>query len=187
MDRSSFYYLYVNANSLAELALQLLSEQILAQPEPDAPPLTQAEIDARVQANFAGIDLTAFENGSFDFSRLPTLAADPEATIEIPPPRELTAEEAAARESSIARYVQGAYAHEAALRHRLDEYYQRTDLPALDAALAQLPVDLPPLTRALSALEMSRWLTAYETGNEALDTVVVQMRQLDMSAGDGET
>jgi hypothetical protein len=185
VDRNSFYYLYVNTNSVAELALQLLAEQILAQPQSDTPSLTAEELNARVAANFEGIDLAALEGVNFDFSRLPLAAsADPQAAVEAPPPVELSAEAAAARESAIGRYLSGAYAHEETLRQRMDEYYQQSDLPALEAALAGLPAQLPPLTRALSAQQMSDWLLVYENGNAALDEVVVQMRQLDMSAAD---
>jgi hypothetical protein len=184
VDRNSFYYLYVNANSLAELALQLLAEQILTQPEFDTPSLTPEELNARVAANFEGIDLAALESVNFDFSRLPIAAqADPQAAVEAPPPVELSAEATAARESAIGRYLSSAYAHEETLRQRMDEYFQQSDLPALEAALARLPAELPPLTRALAAQEMSGWLLVYENGNEALDEVVVQLRQLDMSAG----
>lgn len=185
MDRNSFYFLYVNTNSLAELALQLLAEQILALPQPDTPALTPEELNARVAASFEGLDLAALESVNFDFSRLPLAPeADPQAAVEAPPPVELSAEAAAARESAIERYLSGAYAHEETLRQRMDQYYQQSDLPALEAVLARLPGELRPLTRALSVQEMSGWLLVYENGNEALDEVVVQLRQLDMSVGD---
>jgi hypothetical protein len=41
MDRTSFYFLYVNTNSIVELALQLLAEQMLAQPMRYLSPINQ--------------------------------------------------------------------------------------------------------------------------------------------------
>jgi hypothetical protein len=186
VDRDSFYYLYVNANSIAELALQQLAEQLLALPQPSSSsPMSPEELNTRVAASFEGIDLAALEGVNYDLSDLASAnELDPQASVEAPQPVERSAEAEAERESAIERYLGRAYAHEEMLRERIDQYYQRTDLPALEAAFAQLPAQLAPLTRLLSPREMSRWLDLYERGNEALDDVVVQLRQLDMSAGE---
>jgi hypothetical protein len=46
--------------------------------------------------------------------------------------------------------------------------------------LTQLPGTLRPLTGRLSAAEMTSWLKLYQDNHEALTSLTVRMRQLDL-------
>lgn len=180
MERQGFYFLYVNLNSLAELALQQLAAKILAQ-TPEAgvlENLTDEERDARVLASFENMDLSALdglgvssdesviEESPFELSTDPTN----EPVIESDEPLD------------IERYMARAYSYEEQLRGRIDDCHRRADLSAMDTALRQLPDHLRPLTGQLSAADMEDWLGLYADGNEALTDLTIQMRRLDMDA-----
>ena len=190
MDRNSFYYLFVNSNSIAELAMQLMAERVMAQPLEPEEPMTQEEYEAQMAARFKDVDLAALQNedGDFDVSRYfaAQAASNNEADVphEPPPLPELTPEQEAAREVSIGTYLATAYVQEASLLEAVAQCYQQLDLPALAAAVAQLPADLPPMTEALSAPAMARWLRLYEADDEAVNEVVLQFRRWVMSAAD---
>jgi hypothetical protein len=177
MERQSFYFLYVNLNSLTELALKQLTAEALAQmPSPEAGPrenLSPEERDARVMAGFENLDLSALDG--LDFSG----AVDEPAGIEAPGEQAPESGESL----DIDRYMARAYSYEERLRPRVDDHYRRADLTSMDATLAQLPDRLSPLTGPLSAVDMGQWLTLYKEGNEALTDLAVQMRQLDVFAG----
>jgi hypothetical protein len=84
-------------------------------------------------------------------------------------------------EIDIDTYMTRAYSYEEQLRERIDDCYRRADLPFIDKALAQLPHRLPPLTRLLSAADMTEWLAFYAEGNEALTELTTRIRQLDLA------
>ena len=177
MERRSFYFLYVNVNSLAELALKQLAAQALVQvrtPEPGPQEnLSQEERDARVMAGFENLDLSAL-----DGLELPATIDEPAA---LEAPSEPTPD--SGEELDVGGYLKRAYSYEEHLRPRIDDHYRRADLVSLDATLTQLPDRLRPLTGPLSAADMEEWLALYKAGNEVLTDLAVQMRQLDVFAG----
>lgn len=180
MDRQSFYFLYVNLNSLAELALQQLAAKILAQtPEPSPlEDLSDAEHDARVLASFENIDLSSLDG--LGVASAPEDAHLDELLPELPaqPMSEPLAE--SDEELDVERYLARAYSYEEQLRGRIDACYGRADLPGMNAALLQLPHRLSPLTVRLSAAQMEAWLALYAQGHEALGDLTIQVRRLDM-------
>jgi hypothetical protein len=180
MDRQSFYFLYVNLNSLAELALQQLAAKILTQ-TPQSDPLenlSDEEREARVLASFENIDLSALDGLGVPSA---TEAADLD---ELPPelPAQMTGEPPTGsdEELDVERYLARAYSYEERLRGRIDDCYGRADLPGMDAALLQLPDHLSPLTAQLSAAQMEEWLALYEEGHETLGDLTIRIRRLDM-------
>lgn len=182
MERQSFYFLYVNLNSLAELALQQLAAQILAQPQApgELENLSDEEREARVLASFENLDLSALE-GLGTEEEAPGVLVDflPQESFELPagePPADGGAE------LDIGRYLERAYSYEDMLRSRIDYCHTHADLAAIQAALAQLPAHLPPLAARLSAADMTEWLTLYSDGNAVLGDLAAQMRRLDLSA-----
>jgi hypothetical protein len=180
MDRQSFYFLYVNLNSLAELALQQLAANILAQTPQPGPQenLSDEERDARVLASFENIDLSALDGlgvaSAADDAHLDELL--PELSAQSM--SELPVEGDAALD--VERYLARAYSYEEQLRGRIDDCYGRADLFAVQSALLQLPGHLAPLTVQLSAAQMEEWLALYGQGHEALGDLTIQIRRLDM-------
>ena len=180
MERQDFYFLYVNLNSLAELALQQLAAKILAQtPEAgDLENLSDEERDARVLASFENMDLSALDGLG--------VASDEPVDIDesaLALSTDSMSESAASDEPlDVERYMVRAYSYEEQLRGRIDDCRRRADLPAMDAALRQLPNHLRPLTGRLSAADMEHWLTLYADGNEALSDLTIRMRRLDSDA-----
>lgn len=182
MERRSFYFLYVNVNSLAELALQQLAATILAQPPQPDPleNLSDAEREARMLASFENMDLSALDGLGVSS---PGEAADVEAFL---PQLSMDSMSEPPDESDapldVERYLVRAYSYEEQLRGRIDDSYGRADLPGMAAALLQLPNHLSPLTAQLSAAQMEEWLALYAQGNEALGDLTIQIRRLDMGA-----
>lgn len=186
MQQQSFSFLYVNLNSLAELALRQLAAQILEQP-PEADPLpqmTEAEREAHVLASFENLDWSALDG--LDFSSSSETADRDEIPEQLSLP--VMDEQAAAGDEAfdMERYLANAYGYQERLQARIDDCYRRADLPAMDAALLQLPKELSPLTGQLSGTEMQGWLALYEQGNEVLTGLTVSMRRLDIEASDGK-
>jgi len=169
MDRHQFFCLYANVNSIAELALRQASERILERPVAPAPALSQEELDAQVLASFENLDFSAMEGLHVDAFRDAGDSA------------EVTERAQATAPFDLDDYLGRAYAAEEQLRERMDVSLARVDLDAVRSALGRLPPDLPLLTEPLSADEMRRWLERYETGDAALNELVVAIRRLDMA------
>ena len=179
MERQNFYFLYVNVNSLAELALQQLATKILAHtPESGlVENLSDEERDARMLASFENIDLSALDGlGVSDTTDIADIEEflPPLPTHSMSEP--LTESDA---ELDVERYLVRAYSYEEQLRERIDDCYRRADLSAMDTALLQLPNHLPPLTAQLSAAQMEQWLALYAQGNEVLGDLTIRIRRLD--------
>jgi hypothetical protein len=180
MDRQSFYFLYVNLNSLAELALQQLAAKILAQTPQPGPleHLSDEERDARVLASFENIDLSALDGlgvaNTTEDAHLDELPPELPAESMSEPPTE------GDEELDVERYLARAYSYEEQLRGRIDDCYGRADLSGMEAALLQLPDHLSALTGQLSAAQMEEWLALYEQGHAALGDLTIQIRRLDM-------
>ena len=189
MERRDFYFLYVNLNSLADLALWQLAAKLLAQPtevESQNPlsqeSLSQDECDARILASFENLDFSALDG--LDLSSITTEPGG----VEAPPlePSALATSEQpneGNEEIDVERYLARAYSHEEQLRERIDSHYLRADRPAMQAALLQLPSRLRALTGPLTTADVLDWLTLYDAGNTVLIDLTTEMRRLDMPAG----
>jgi hypothetical protein len=175
MERRSFYFLYVNLNSLGEIALRQLAADALAHPPEISAPenLSQDELDARVLAGFENLDLSALDG--LDLSSSPPDSVGFEAST----PEEISASDG---ELDVEQYLARAYTYEEQLRSRIDAHYRRADLGVMDTLLTQLPPHLHSLTTPLTAVDMEEWLTLYKNGNEVLTDLVLTMRQLDLSS-----
>jgi hypothetical protein len=170
MNRLQFFFLYANVNSIAELALRQAGERVLETPRPSAPSaaLTQEELDAQVLASFENLDFSAMDG--LDVPRLSGAFAPVES--DVAPNNE---------PFDLARYLDRAYAAQEQLRDRIDAHFARVDQDAVQSALGRLPFDSPLLTEPLSADDMVVWLKRHETGDPALNDLVVRIRRLDVS------
>lgn len=183
MQRERFYFLYVNLNSLAELGLRQMAEQMLAQPVETGPieELTEEEREARMLASFENMDLSALDGIGVATGDEPTdFAAFP---VE---PSAFSLDDMPAdsdEEFNIETYMTRAYGFADQLQSRIDYCYRHADLSAMDVALLQLPERLRPLTAKLSAADMDEWLALYHEGDQVLGDLATEMRRLDISAG----
>lgn len=179
MDRREFFYLYANINSIAELALMQLAEQILSQPAEANPVanLTQEEIDAQVAAGFQNLDWSALD--LLNHSTPPDSPLDLQA-LEAPPDLASFENIENPEPLDVGKYLTRAYSHLEDLQARINAHYSAVDLPALHAALSQLPVELRALTGPLSAEEIQEWLKLYNDNNDALGQLTIEIRRLDM-------
>lgn len=177
MERREFYFLYANLNSIAELALRQATAEALAHSgEASAPSadeeLTPDERDARVLAGFENLDFSALDG--LDLSHVTPEPFDAQALpMKYPDGGEVF---------SIESYLERAYSSEHSLQERVAHHYHHADIPALNATLLNLPEGLPPLTRPLSATDMTEWLTVYASGSELLTDLIATIRRLDAPA-----
>lgn len=171
LNREAFWFVYANANSLAELGLREAGASLLESPPAVEPGtlLSEDELEAKMLAGFDNLD----------WSALDALNLDNEAPLDIEPASDQVAGMPEG-EFSLEQYLQRAYDCEAPLSERLDDHYERVDLQFIEAVLSQLPAELPPLTRRLSAADMQEWLRIYGEGHAGLGDLIARIRQLDM-------
>ena len=192
MNRSEFDYLFIHANSLAELALHemasALEEDQTLQGD-QSPPLSEEDRDAQALSLLQGMDLSAMDRVSWEndkhdaevqrvLEELSTTAADPAGSAETAP---LSHE---ARELSpggvdLGRYLENAYASRPQLTGRIEASMARIDQLALADVISALPAKLPRLTEPLTAEGLAQCLAAYQAGDDALNALVVLIRSSD--------
>ncbi len=207
MRPEEFEFLFVHAQGLAELGLQM-RVAALADRHSSTPALADPQSLAGREAAALAL-LAAMDPEQMDFSLLDGwAAADPlrvagqeAATDSI---RSEAAAEAAAESGSgsrteaeaeqqrqaalgedadLAGYLELSYAARDQVRARIAHCWRHCDLAQLDQGLRQLPRHWPPLTAALSGDGLARWLACYVEGNDALSAIVTEIRRVDLREG----
>ena len=192
MDRTSFEYLYLHANSLAELAFRRSVARVLLAPPPEFTPdqlaanaalaqkmmnPTEADFDWSALDGVEGFDMSMEEGGAAAaepasddaMTGLPTFsdAVDGlDVDLDDGPP-------------DIARYLEQVDAARPQLQPRVTDCFLRADHAAIGTALASLPLALAPITGALTPDAFTAWLELYETGHEGLQAAVMEVRRLE--------
>ena len=195
MDRTSFEYLYLHANSLAELAFRRSVARVLLAPPPEFTPEqlaanaalaqklmnpTEADFDWSALDGVEGFDMSMEEGDAA--AAAPAEPASDDAMTGLPtfsdavdgldvdlddgPP-------------DIARYLEQVDAARAQLQPRVTDCFLRADHAAIGTALASLPLALAPITGALTPDAFAAWLELYETGHEGLQAAVMEVRRLE--------
>ena len=186
LDRARFEHLYLHANSIAELALLRALDKAassLPEPSPEQRAATAAFVHDINHPDPATFDWSALQ-GVYGFDG-PLDATPPAATppsAHVPSFDEMVGiddDDDLDAPVDIARYLQRVDDARPALQPRVDDCFARADLAALEAALATLPADLPPLTAALTPDAFTRWLELYEGQHEGLQAAVLGIRQLE--------
>jgi hypothetical protein len=183
MDRQAFGHLYLHANSMATLGMLRAMARLTAMPAP-------AEPTPEMLAFVAGIEHDMAHPESFDWSihdeidqgvkeleqqREQALASNLpffDQCVEMAAPDEV--EDGM---PDVARYLERALAARDALAPRIDDSFAKVDHAALAAALATLPPELPPLTGALTAGELERWIELYEAQHLGLQQAIEETRK----------
>jgi hypothetical protein len=195
MDRAAFEYLYLHANSLAELAFRRSVARVLLAPPPEFTPDQLAENAALAQK------LAHPTEADFDWSALDGVegfgVSSPEgdaaaaASTELPPDDAMTGlptfsdavdgldVDLEDGPPDVARYLEQVDAARAQLQPRVIDCFLRADHAAIFTALERLPLALAPITGALTPDEFTAWLELYETGHEGLQAAVMEVRRLE--------
>ena len=178
MDREQFWHLYVNTNSLAELAILELGRELDAAGSAGLPalPLSDEQIAAQLAEQSKNLDLSALDG--LDWDPLGAMAdglaglgrVAPEPMLENPADFEWN------EPADIDAYLNRAYAQEEILRPRVDAAFARIDLQATRSQLTRLPAVAARLTTRLTGEQLARWLAVYRAGDPGLDFLVTTLR-----------
>ena len=192
LARKSFEHLYLNANSIAELALMRALDKALSTPSestPDQLAAAEAFANAVNHPDPATFDWSALQ-GVYGFDGpLDAVPSVPNAG-ETPPPAParvpgfdaivgIDDDEDLDGPIDVARYLSRVYAARPSLQARIDDCFARADLAALEAALSTLPTDRPPLTSALAPDAFAHWLQLYESHHDGMQEAVLGIRRLE--------
>lgn len=195
MDRARFSWLLLHANALPMLAMQQVMDEIgdLVDAPPTEPPTQTQREEREAQSRLALDDLADRIEADPDLSALarfdfdvPVLSEEDALRLKQQALAEDAAAEAAAADLDEAptgpldldAFLVRAYARPLPAT-RVDAAYARADLAALDAAIAQLPTDLPPLTAPLEAAGLARWLALFRLEDPACDALVFAVGRTD--------
>jgi hypothetical protein len=161
LDREGFSFLLVNANTVVELALLRVVEEL----EASRAPCESLEADGGLEALVAREMARRAREGE-------------EATLEelIDDDPDFDACPATGR-IDVERYVRRIYRGLPKLEPRLERAFSRANLARIAACLADLPADLPRLTARLSAADVERWLAVYQPGSR-LGELLGDIREL---------
>lgn len=188
MDRSSFEFLYLHAHAIADLAFLRGMAAALDAPAPDLTPeqfaANAAAAEQAMKGAEADFDWSALEGvPGFDAAAGTDLDTGEAVTADIGPTFGEALEQAGATldgdgPPDLEQYLVHLHAARELLQPRIGVCHEMAG-PELDAVLLDLPPDLAPLNRALSAAEFLPWLAAYEQQHDGVSTVVAMVRELD--------
>lgn len=195
MNRTEFSWLLLHASALPALAMQQMMDEIRGMMA-DAPPTAddglseeQREEQSRIAMNELADRIEADPELAaltvFNFAA-PAMSDEEIDRLE----RQSREEDAAAKQAmaeldelpdgplDIGSFLARAYAKPLPAA-RVDAAFARADVPALLAAIAQLPGDLPPLTAPLDGAGMARWLAFFRTEDPQCEALVFAVSRLD--------
>lgn len=207
MTPEALRYVYIHANSLAELGLFSAMRDVEARmPEPldELAELSEEERDALVAAQLEKLYLSSnmddfvWETPEHDaavlaglaelqaqdaagYCQADTVCAAPPAADGVPQFGEISNyqhDDADGDELDLGVYLAKAYAAFAGCTAHCDELLPKLDVAKLEELLAVLPGDLPPLTGALTADDLQQWLDLYMEDRTTLGELVTMIRAL---------
>jgi len=184
ITRQAFHYIYVNANSLTELALRNLSsdlDSLLDNLEPIES--AELELEFEVETNLEDLNFAAMDGLEFYDSEIDTNITEP---VAIPPTKNFTNNletETPEQESefNIETYMTNVYSLEEQLIERVDSAYNRIDHEQIKLLLHLLPSELPAIDGKLNGEKMTLWLEQYSNDVESITNLLVAIRQLDFT------
>ena len=176
MQRDDFGFLFINLNSIAELALDSSNLQDLSPGGDQQPVVSGARPDALIPDSLDELDMDALDGMAFfgdddlpeDLSEYAHSGKQPVAN-DGPGPAPF----------DIDTYMDNANGMLPELAARIDRVFATVDQPRIMALLAALPDELVPLTRRLRGSELELWLDLYRANHAALSELVVVLRRSD--------
>ena len=190
VDRTRFEHLYLNANSIAEIAFLRALDKASSRPSEPTP-------EQRAAAEALAHQLDNPDPATFDWSALQgiygfdgPLDATPTTPVEATPPqpaRPPSFDEMVGYDDDedldapldIARYLQRVEEARPAQQPRIADCVARADIAALEAALASLPADRPSLASPLAPDAFEQWLELYESHHDGMQAAVMGIRRLE--------
>lgn len=190
VDRARFEHLYLNANSIAEIAFLRALDKASSRPSDTTP-------EQRAAAEALAHQLNNPDPATFDWSALQgvygfdgPLDAAPATPVEAAPPEParmpsfdelvgLADDEELDAPIDIARYLARVEEARPALQSRIEDCFARADIAALESALATLPADRPSLASPLTPDAFTQWLELYESHHDGMQAAVMGIRRLE--------
>jgi hypothetical protein len=173
VNATAFGYLFIHANSLAEMefnAMAAAMEADMGEPSDPYAHLSADEREALALAQMGNLDPAAMQDGfawetpEHEADILSSLAELQQEPAESLP--------ALAEAPDLGVYLERAYAAREQLEARIASTQARVDQAALEGLLADVPADLAPLTQALDAQQFGQWLACHQSGNAAVGALV---------------
>ncbi|KPJ88405.1 MAG: hypothetical protein AMJ53_16875 [Gammaproteobacteria bacterium SG8_11] len=208
MNREQFFYLYLNTNSLLDIAMQEAYTDLMAEVEA-MPEISDEDVDqALAELNstqledldldaLSGLGNSAWPETDEEPFQMSMAEFDADSTIHnmnFDAVRDLedVRDSVAHDERTSADYVIGEdtansidYEHylkqvyqEDSLNTQVDKIFQRVDMHYLDDLLSKLPNPMKELTGKLGADEMKQWLAVNKLGNQSLTELLQYVRRL---------
>lgn len=195
MDRVEFSWLLLHAQALPMLAMQQVMGEISQELALAGPPADDGLTDAQreEQSRIALDDLADRIEADPELSALTAFnfAAPPLSEEEIDRLEQQSHEEETAAKEALASFdgvpdgpldldafLVRAYASPMPVA-RVDAAFARADTAALAASIAQLPVELPPLTAPMDGAGLARWLAFFRTEDASCEALVFAVARLD--------
>ncbi len=183
MSDDQLYCLFVNANSLAELALREAGAGLASMTAPTEPPgegdLPEMSLDDLDFGALDGLsDLVDSEAEAMTSSESVD-ASQPPVDLSVPPNLEPPAPAMDTPSTGFDGYMAEAYAHRAELDARLAQLRTSVGDDSLDALVADLPDDLPPIVEPMDGARVAAWLERYMQHEPAITALVTAVRHAD--------
>jgi len=190
VDRACFEHLYLNANSIAEIAFLRVLDKASSRPSETTPEQRAAAEALAYQLNNpdpATFDWSALQgvygfDGPLDAAPATPVAAAPPEPAPMPSFDEIVGladDEELDAPIDIARYLARVEKARPALQSRIEDCFARADIAALESALATLPTDRPSLASPLTLDAFTQWLELYESHHDGMQDAVMGIRRLE--------
>ena len=182
INRRAFHYIYINANSLTELALRNLSSDLDSLLD-DLEPIDNADMAFEIETNLEDLNFAAMDGLEFYDSEIATNIPEPVST---PPTKDFTNSiqtnmPEQVGDFDIEIYMTNVYSLEEQLSERIDDAYNRIEHDQIKLLLNQLPPELPLIDKKMSGENMTLWLEQYSNNVESITNLLVAIRQLDFT------
>lgn len=187
MKRAAFTFLCIHAHILATSGLEQLAAELPAAGGDDFARLSADEREELAIARMSNMDMSSMTGGfGWETAAHDDLVRDNVRQlqdVQRAGPAVETPVATASAGTDLASSLAHAYAASARTASQVDRLIAAADMAVLDSLAAALPGDLPPLTEALDADGLGRWLARYRAGDETLQTLVTLCVQPDSAAG----
>jgi hypothetical protein len=208
MTQDEFYYLYINTNSILDLGMKEAArglEDLFASGEiEELARLTDQEVmsDEQLAKHFENMDQSAMDGINMDFfsqqddesmnndSKQESLSPEEERlnkaldielskmTAELEE-TETSEQHDEQEEFNIDTYISNIYSEQEELARKTSNVFGKADIKQLSIELNKLPSNLASLCCKLSGEQLMQWVEIQNTDNDALDNLIVSIRQLD--------
>ena len=193
MQRKEFTYLYIHANSLAELALQQIAVEIekdMACSPANSAPDNHGDMEAMALQQLAKLDLSTMMDGFawdttesdaavlHEFNKQQGATEISENAAEDFVETSIGDGQTAPDDSRFTLYLKKAYAAQDNIANRVEVVMTHANMDRIETFLDALPDDYPSITEPFSGEDLKKWLDCYLADHQALTNLVVLIRNL---------